>query len=665
MMHISTDDTQICSHDCILESKHLWVKTQDITVHPSIEDVGGISGFYRPPIAAPSLLIKMLLNGLMVRPSDFVWSVECFERSAQVQGLFVRTYLVPVRGYGYIEKLVVLNSDTEPRVVKFDFDIHGGFENLSSGKWGWVPPASSALASFEAKPDRLVALCAGESLYFQCDVSAVYSDNTISTSVHVDASSEVAFYISCCLSTESESVDLAALYVGAIEDNRRSFESTIAAFPALTSSNKQLETFYNKGLVSFHTCIWESDSFVYSPFMAESGIDGGAVCNYPWGIAYICKLLAVGHPELLKQHIVQILKTDLRHHYAYTPLDGRPVGPWYSYNQYSIIACTFHYVNTTNDIAFLHEYVNGKSVFEHLKDNAWFGDDLSKPVSLIDYGTNENLLELKRTTDYEHYVPSPNAERCWSYRAVADLGQRIGESTGQLTRRADELKDYIVNQLWDSESGWLTSRDLDDNRRPGWSIQVFDTLRTGILNLDQANALVMHLNDNEFLSDYGVHSLSKQDPGYDIRDVDWGGPGVYSGDGPELVEDLYLSGQFDRGDDVLRRIIWWGERLPYYPQAMIADAIDYRRDGRANIIAGLKVNECLVFGLLGLTIEYGISASIKPHLPSFLEDYCFDSLRLGERNIRVEVSKEGYLLCINGKTDPQLYPLGHLLEIHL
>lgn len=665
MMHISTDDTQICSHDCILESKHLWVKTQDITVHASIQDVGGISGFYRPPIAAPSLLVKMLLNGLTVRASDFVWSVECFERSAQVLGLFVRTYLVPVRGYGYIERLVVQNSDTEPRVVRFDFDIHGGFENLSSGKWGWVPPASSALASFEAKPDKLVVSCEGESLSFQCDTSAVYSDNTISTSVHVDANSEVAFYLSCCLSSESESVDLAALYVGAIDDNRRSFTSTIAGFPSLISSNKQLEAFYNKGLVSFHTCIWESGSFVLSPFMAESGIDGGAVCNYPWGIAYICKLLSIGKPEWLKQHIIQILKTDLRHHYAYTPLDGKPVGPWYSYNQYSIISCTYHYINTTGDTDFLHHVVSGKTVYEHLKDNALFGDDLSKPVSLIDYGTNENLLELKKTNDYEHYVPSPNAERCWSYRTVADLGQRIGEPVDLFVRRAEELKEHIIDQLWDSTAGWLTSRDLEGIRRPGWSIQVFDTLRTGLLDPEKTTALVKHLNDNEFLSAFGVHSLSKQDPGYDVRDVDWGGPGVYSGDGPELVEDLYLSGQFDRGDDILRRILWWGERLPYYPQAMIADAIDYRRDGRANIIAGLKVNECLVFGLLGLTIYQSNSAFIKPHLPSFLDDYCIDGLWLKDSNIRVEVSKEGYLLCLDGKKYPQLYPLGHLLEIHL
>jgi len=658
----SIDDTCIGLSDCILEPKHIWTKAKDITVHPSFDDVGGVSGFYRPPLAAPSMSVKMLVNGRSVEVADYCWSVDSISRVGYLDTLAVTSNLVPVAEYGYIERILLTNKSAVSQNLELEFSFSGGFEHLPSGKWGWVPPSTNKEALFESSSSGISASGSDQSIYYSFDFDAVYGDGCASIKLPIMAGSDVVFHLSCRHSDPRTSDSLSSIFEKAVRNNRDTYSATIDPFPALTSSNKDLEKFYNRGLVTFHTCIWESDSFTFTPFMAESGIDGGAVCNYPWGIAYICKLLSISHPSWLKQHIVQILKTDLRHHYAYTPLDGTPVGPWYSYNQYSIIACAYHYVNNTGDISFLRQVVNDKTVYDHLIDNACFGDDLSIPVRLIDYGTNENLLEMKKTSEYEHYVPSPNAERCWSYRAVAELGKRLGEPNDQLTKRANELSELINKELWDSDISWLVSKDLDGNSHSGWSIQVFDTLRTGVLNHEQAAALAEHLNEREFLSQYGVHSLSKLDPGYDCSDVDWGGPGVYSGDGPELMEDLYLSGLYEKGDEVLKRIIWWGCRLPYYPQAMIADAIDYRRDGRANIVAGLKINESLVFGLLGLVIN-DRSLSIKPHLPAFVGNYCIDNIRALGKDIRVDVCNEGYRVEINGKEDLQLYPLGHRLEI--
>jgi hypothetical protein len=177
---------------------------------------------------------------------------------------------------------------------------------------------------------------------------------------------------------------------------------------------------------------------------------------------------------------------------------------------------------------------------------------------------------------------------------------------------------------------------------------VFDLLRFDILTPYQGRALVAHLNEREFLSANGVHSLAKTDLGYDPKDVDWGGPGVYTGDAPELVEDLYHAGFMAQGDDLLRRLRWWGRRFPYYPQAIRADAEDYRHDGRSNIAAALKVNEAMLFGLLGLRVGYDGSVSVAPHLPSWLPDYTFRDIRIGKKGFTISVNADGFTLTTTG-----------------
>jgi hypothetical protein len=391
--------------------------------------------------------------------------------------------------------------------------------------------------------------------------------------------------------------------------------------------------------------------------MSESGIDGGALCTYLWGIAYVAKLLAICRPDLLRAHILQALRSHPFEHYAYTPLDGRAVGPWYAYNQFSVVWCVYHHSLLTGDVDFLRRVVDGKTVYRWAVEHALFGDDLAQAPTLVDFGKDLNLLELRRTDAYRHFVPSPNAERCWSMRAVDRMAGWIGAEEAHLSVRAEELAGLIGERLWCEDLGWFGTLDRAGNRKVCWTIQVFDMLRFDVVHENKRNMMLRHLNEDEFLSTYGVHSLSKRDLGYDESDVDWGGPGVYAGDAPELVEDLYLAGALTQGDDVLRRILWWGDRFPYYPQAVRADRPDYRRDGRANVVVGLKACETLVFGLLGLQVGTDGEISLSPHLPNFAADFAVKRLHIRGRSFDVSVTKEGYRV-LDGKREILRAPIG-------
>jgi hypothetical protein len=221
-----------------------------------------------------------------------------------------------------------------------------------------------------------------------------------------------------------------------------------------------------------------------------------------------------------------------------------------------------------------------------------------------------------------------------------------------LARRADELAAVIHQKLWDANARWFSALDTSGRPRFCYSIQIFDLLRQGILTPTEREGILTHLNDREFLSQWGVHSLAKTDPGYDETDVDWGGPGVYTGDAPQLVQDLLGSGCTTEADDLLRRILWWGQRLPYYPQAIRADRGDYRHDGRANVIAGAEGAQAVIFGLLGCAVKSDGSIELNPHLPAFATDVAFAGLKIRGRTLDVTLDRDGYRVVVDGQPGP-------------
>ena len=64
--------------------------------------------------------------------------------------------------------------------------------------------------------------------------------------------------------------------------------------------------------------------------------------------------------------------------------------------------------------------------------------------------------------------------------------------------------------------------------------------------------LLSHLNEREFLSDYGLHSISKLDPAYDQVDIDHGGGGSYVAFPALIAESLYKGGYSDPAEDILK-----------------------------------------------------------------------------------------------------------------
>ena len=107
---------------------------------------------------------------------------------------------------------------------------------------------------------------------------------------------------------------------------------------------------------------------------------------------------------------------------------------------------------------------------------------------------------------------------------------------------------------------------------------MFKLFGSGVLDAETDKGLLSHLNEREFLSRYGLHSLSKLDVAYDPVDIDNGGPGSCTSFPPQIAERLYKAGHAGAAEDLISRLLWWGERLPYWGDSIVADQMDYRKD---------------------------------------------------------------------------------------
>ena len=92
--------------------------------------------------------------------------------------------------------------------------------------------------------------------------------------------------------------------------------------------------------------------------------------------------------------------------------------------------------------------------------------------------------------------------------------------------RAEQLKHLLKKELWEPDIKWFSYINSKGKKDVRMTIQMYKMFEGDVLDEEEEQGLISHLNEEEFFSAYGLHSLSKKDPGYDQVDIDNGGGGI-------------------------------------------------------------------------------------------------------------------------------------------
>jgi hypothetical protein len=145
--------------------------------------------------------------------------------------------------------------------------------------------------------------------------------------------------------------------------------------------------------------------------------------------------------------------------------------------------------------------------------------------------------------------------------------------------------------------------------------------------------------------------MAKHDPAYDQVDIDNGGGGICTCFPPQIIEKLYKAGHPDVAEDILRRILWWADRLPYWSDSIVANYMDYRKDTPLQSALGSAAGaQAILFGLFGVKVSPDGTIAVRPHALSLCKNLALQGLRIRGRVLDVAVKGSRFSVHHRGKT---------------
>ena len=410
--------------------------------------------------------------------------------------------------------------------------------------------------------------------------------------------------------------------------------------PKFSSSNKKLETYYYRSMLSVLMSRYENPNYISDVFWAV----GTWPYTISWDTSYASDLIAMLDPESLKAAIlldfeqVQLKRT-------YVGWNGAHWDILYIQEPFALQIMIEAYVRHTGDYSIFDEKAAGVSVWEWMQ--RWVDelqDNYTNELGLIDVGYNtEKIIEI-RTDGYNHAVPITNTLTIDLLYTMSDWAAKRNEKklTQTYFKDAEKLKGLVDKYMWNEELGWFDNYYPGGTRGTIWTFHLFDLLGTDYLPDHQTYKLVSHLQEGEFLGKFGVYSISRRDTvHWDLIDADWGGGGQYAGMPGRISRNLYQKGFAGKGWDILKRHIRYMDFFPYLPQNPLVDApIQDRSSMPLEISAGAGW-EAIVFGTFGVKMEED-KLTIKPFNHEDIGEATLKDIPYKGRNFGIELSRKTF-----------------------
>ena len=641
----------------ITRPKDLGIVNEMGSVGINYEFVGDINGFWAPPYASSDYFIEPRIFGEKVKTDHFTWLPFQTKRVGEIQGVRVRSTTTLIYGMrAGVLSIELRNLSKEKKEIPVEFMANDPYVYQTSldkiAVWGFGTARSKSLVTDVIDDKGVMRLQGDDAIALGCSLkNATWEEPTrrFRSMVYLQPGERKEFSLVFSMGEKKAAMKARnailanpSLVVSKATDKYiAEVKNLFDKLPRFYSDDKSLEQMYDRSIMVLLLNKFEIPELCLHPYYATGSIKGGCFKNYLWSYGAVRKMMPLLDPRADKEHILQFIRSGgLYHGHSFDPITGEGNGSWYPVNQNLIIDLTYNYIKNTGDSGFLNEKVDGETILEHMIKNAVYLEDTAKPVKLDDYGPSGDHLELRKENTYNHFMPDLNGLRYKNYERVSKLCEIAGKPQPFFMERARGLKKIMKQQLWDPSIQWFRYEDDKGNKYPRYTIPIFYLLNSGVIDGEIKQGLLSHLNDSEFLTNYGFLSMSKKDDQYDQSDIDNGGGGGCTLFPPQITELLYDDGSSDVADGIMRRILWWGRRLPYFGDSEVATEIDYRQDTPLQCdIGSIAVAESILFGMFGINVDFNGTISINPVKTSLAKKLQIKGLKI--RGKTLDVSVEG------------------------
>jgi hypothetical protein len=632
----------------IIEDAHFGIVNGHITANVMHSNILSFRSLFAPPFASSNFNFEGYICGEKVRSQSYSWLPFQVRRQGEIADVQLESKITLIAGErALVFELKAHNKNSSSKVLSFDFDISGGLDYVTN--WDFAKPIADKTCRLIHKSTFMI--CRNDTGAIVIGAKGMMLESYVpfwKTQISLEPNETHCFWMTLAMG-EAEDAEILAkrLLKNPAQAVQETCEKELARakvlfgkLPRLQASDQRLEKFYDRSILHFLLNQWQVPEFLLHPYYSTGSVNGGCVCSYLWDFGSGWELFSLVDPDALREHIKTFLGINLTRHFAFNPISGAGWGPWYYINQEKIVFLIYYYVQLTGDKKFLHEGVGDKSILEWVIYQALYGDRLEESANLIDYGNGNHHLELRREYRYDNYLPDMNARRYPVFLAAEKLCDIAGHKTEiDFRDRAEKLKQLVHDEMWSDEHKWWFFLDTGGNKHLRFTLQLFKLIGSGAISDEEERALISHLNEREFLSEFGMHSMSKLDPAYDQIDIDNGGGGACCIFPPQILERLYKAGYPQNAEDILQRILWWGKRMPYWSDSLLANAIDYRRDTPLqNAIGAVSGAQAIIFGMFGVSVDFEGNITVNPIPPSYCNSIALTDLQIRGNTIDIHVA---------------------------
>lgn len=644
----------------ILQTNRLGICADISSVVTPDESVSSMNNFQGCPITNTAFKSEVWIDGERIRAKEWHWVPNGIIRKGRCGIWEAETLTMVAAGKrAIVQKLSFTNNSDKTLTVPLQVQFQGHVR-YEPDDWTFCQPKPGNIreVTYKTTPNTILAE-SGDCAYVitsSIEMKLFELARLWETEITIEAGETLEFFLSFHIGKTEKAVQDAKAFLGNYESviengfawlERRTHE-VLDNIPKFKSDNKELDDLYYRSLVCYILCRWDCEELFIPSFYSTGSVIGSCMTSYLWDYCGGLMLHPLVDPGVNKDNIKAYLNIDLTKHYSLKPVTGAPDGPWYQVNQEKIILMVYYHILHTGEIDLLFEEVNGKTVLDWMIYQAYVCDDITKPVELYDYGVGgKEHLELRRGIPYCGVMPDLNARRYMNYKRVYELTCLAGRPEERLMERAAQLKEKM-KELWDDEKQWYAFL-WEGKRDFRYTIQMFKFLNSPVLDEKEREGLISHINDEEFLSKFGMHSMAKHDISYDQDDIDNGGGGSCQHFVTEVCSQLYEIGKSELATDIVKRILWWN-RVPYLGDSCAANMQFNREDTPLQgDVHAMNCAQMMAFWMLGIRVHFDGTIDISPakHRPASKIDA--DDFKIRGKVFSVHTNDDTFTVLYDGK----------------